>query len=92
MADDRNNPKQQVLIADDEATIRHVLRQLLERAGHEVVAASDGVEALALFEKNRPDLVLLDIMMPGLNGFEVCEKLKSDPEHRLTPVIMVTGL
>ena len=85
------NKKHRVLIADDEATIRHVLRQLLERAGHEVVAASDGLEAVAMFKETRPDLVLLDIMMPGLNGFEVCEKLKSDPEDRLIPVIMVTA-
>jgi putative two-component system response regulator len=83
--------KQRVLIADDEQAIRFALKRLLEREGYEVVAATDGEEAIALFERTQPDLVLLDVMMPRMDGFQVCEHLKSDPERRLTPVIIVTA-
>lgn len=85
------NAQQKILIADDEETIRFVLSRMLEREGLEVVIAADGEEALARFEECRPDLVMLDIMMPKLNGFEVCRALKSDPDNRLTPVIIVTS-
>src|SRR5205809_5891856 len=57
-----------------------------------VVHAADGVVALKQFARLKPDLVLLDVMMPGLSGFDVCRKLKNDPETRLTPVILITGL
>jgi putative two-component system response regulator len=80
-----------ILIVDDEETLRYVVQTILEREGFEVVAAGDGEEALTKFAEFRPDLVMLDIMMPKLNGFEVCKRIKSDPENRLTPVIIVTS-
>jgi len=83
--------QQRILIADDEQTIRFVLSQMLEREGLEVATACDGEEALSLFEEVRPDLVIVDIVMPRLNGFEVCRRIKADPENRLTPVIIVTS-
>jgi putative two-component system response regulator len=83
--------QQRILIADDEQTIRFVLSQMLEREGLEVATASDGEAALALFEELRPDLVIVDIVMPRLSGFEVCRRIKADPENRLTPVIIVTS-
>ena len=83
--------RQKVLIVDDEDAIRWTLSRILTKEGHEVSTAADGEEALAVFEKVRPDLVLVDVMMPKLDGFEVCERLKSSPETRLTPVVIVTS-
>lgn len=80
-----------VLVADDEEVIRHVFKGMLTREGIEVVTAANGVEALERFAEVRPDLVLLDIVMPEMTGLEVCERLKSDPEDRLTPIILVTA-
>jgi DNA-binding response OmpR family regulator len=62
------------------------------RDGCSVVTASDGEEALAMVESTHPDLVLLDVMMPKLNGYDVCEKIKRNPATRLTPVVLVTAL
>lgn len=65
---------------------------LLRREGFEVRDASDGASALAECASFRPDLILLDILMPGLDGFEVCRRIKATPETRLTPVVLITGL
>jgi putative two-component system response regulator len=83
--------KQKVLVVDDEETIRRGLERMLVKEDLDVTTAADGEEALVAFEKIRPDLVLLDIMMPKLNGLQVCERVKSTPEGRLTPVIIVTS-
>jgi putative two-component system response regulator len=80
-----------ILIADDEEAIRHTIKRILTKDGLEVVTAADGEEALALFAEHRPDLVLLDITMPKLNGFEVCERIRADPDSRLVPVVIVTS-
>ena len=82
---------QKILIADDEETIRFVLSQMLEREGLEVVAAADGAEALERFHDVKPDLVILDIVMPRMNGLEACRRIKADPDNRLTPIIIVTS-
>ncbi len=81
-----------VLVVDDDPGIRSMLRRLLTAQGLEVLTAPDGESGLSVFRESDPGVVLLDVMMPGLNGFEVCERLKSDPETRLTPVVMITGL
>ncbi len=80
-----------ILIADDEETIRFVLSQMLEREGLEVVTVSDGAEALERFPEIKPDLVLLDVVMPRMGGFETCRRIKADPDNRLTPIIIVTS-
>jgi two-component system alkaline phosphatase synthesis response regulator PhoP len=80
-----------VLIVDDEPHIVLSLEFLLERAGYETAAAADGEEALAMVRLLRPEVVLLDIMMPNRNGYEVCQAIKSDPELRSTPVIMLSA-
>ena len=69
-----------------------MLKQMVEREGIRVVTAEDGAVALEVVESDEPDLVLLDIVMPELTGLEVCRRLKDDPETRLLPVILVTGL
>ncbi len=83
--------KHKVLVVDDEESPRRTLARMLEDEGLDVVTAADGEEALEMIRRERPDLVLLDVMMPKLNGFETCHRLKGDPEHRLTPVIFMTS-
>jgi DNA-binding response OmpR family regulator len=80
-----------VLIADDEPNIVASLEFLMEQAGYEVKVAANGQEALELAASFRPDLVLLDVMMPGKNGYEVCQSLKSDPATRAVKVIMLSA-
>jgi DNA-binding response OmpR family regulator len=80
-----------VLIADDEPNIVASLEFLMEQAGYEVKVAANGQEALELAASFRPDLVLLDVMMPGRNGYEVCQSLKSDPATRAVKVIMLSA-
>lgn len=79
-----------VLVVDDEAPIRQVLRQSLEAAGHQVLEAADGLAGLETARKERPDLVVLDVMMPRLNGFDVAASLKNDPEYMGIPILMLT--
>lgn len=80
-----------ILVADDGATNRQLYRELLEGAGFRVVLAADGLQALALWQQERPDLVLVDVRMPGLAGDELCRRLKRDPEAAFVPVILVTA-
>lgn len=77
-----------ILIADDEAEIRDVLRLYLEKDGYEVAEASDGVEAMEKLRKEKPDLVILDIMMPGLDGYRVLRNIREDNN---IPVIMLSA-
>ncbi|MGH9712419.1 MAG: HD domain-containing phosphohydrolase [Candidatus Acidiferrales bacterium] len=81
-----------ILIVDDESAARTALETLLRREGYDVRDASDGPAALAACSTFLPDLILLDILMPGMNGFEVCRRIKATPETRLTPVVLITGL
>jgi putative two-component system response regulator len=81
-----------ILVVDDDATNRELLQESLVAEGLEVVTAPDGRSSLEEFARLKPDLVLLDVNMPFLDGFEVCRRLKSNPETRLTPVVLVTGL
>jgi len=80
-----------VLVVDDQPEVRRVLSRLLRAEGMDVVEAADGNEALATFASAAPDLVLLDAVMPGCDGYEVCRRLKQNPRTALTPVVMVTG-
>jgi putative two-component system response regulator len=81
-----------LLVADDEPGARRLLRRILEPAGYGVVEAATGSEALAAVESVRPDLIILDITMPDIDGVTICECIKADPETHLTPVIHITGL
>ena len=81
-----------VLVADDTESVRLLFQKLLAAEGYTVVSAEDGIVALDLVRLHRPDVILLDISMPGIDGIEVCRRLKNDPATRLTPVVLVTGL
>jgi len=89
---DRRKVAATVLIADDDAISRKLLRRLLEQDGYAVRAAADGVEALELFAEESIDLVLLDIVMPGLDGISVLERLKATPGADHVPVIMISAV
>ena len=80
-----------VLIVEDEPTLRETLAEALTADGLIVVTAADGAEALDRFRELQPDLVLLDLMLPGLPGIEVCRMIKQTQTTRLTPVILITG-
>lgn len=81
-----------VLVVDDEARNRRLLKDLLEAAGHRVIMAVDGVEALDAVAVTHPDVLLLDIMMPRLDGLEVCRRLKQAPATAHIPILLVTAL
>ncbi len=85
-----NAPKK-ILIVDDEPVNVKVIQRKLEKEGYEVFMASNGAECLELVKENRPDIVLLDIMMPEMDGIETCRRLKEDPKTESIPVIFVTA-
>jgi CheY-like chemotaxis protein len=80
-----------ILVVDDSENIRSVLQMNFEWMGYDVVAANDGVEAIAAVERDRPDLIILDVMMPRKNGYQVCRQFKSDPRTSDIPVILLTA-
>lgn len=80
-----------ILLAEDEKQIADMISFKLTNGGHQVIRAQDGEQAFAAARRELPDLILLDAMMPGINGFEVLRRLKADPSLRNIPVIMVTA-
>jgi two-component system alkaline phosphatase synthesis response regulator PhoP len=80
-----------ILIADDEPNIVISIEFLLKREGYDVIVAQNGAEALAKVRAERPDLVILDVMMPLRNGFEVCQDLRQDPEFKDLRIMMLTA-
>jgi two-component system alkaline phosphatase synthesis response regulator PhoP len=83
--------KGKILVVDDEIYIVHILDFSLGMEGYEVVTALDGEQALHKVKSDRPDLVVLDIMMPKLDGYETCKILKNDPETKNIPVILLSA-
>jgi signal transduction histidine kinase len=81
-----------VLVVDDDPGSRSMLNDWLGAYGHQVTTAADGPEALLAVERNPPDVILLDVMMPGMDGYEVCERLKSNPRTAVIPVLLLTAL
>src|SRR5438445_947947 len=92
MADPNPSHPAPILVVDDDQRNVKLMESILRTNGHHVLKAYDGEEALRLVEAEKPDLVLLDVMMPKMSGFEVCQRLKGRYETRLLPVIMVTAL
>ena len=81
-----------ILVVDDELEIRDMLRRFLTDQGYEAIMAANGEEAIELAEKENPQAILLDILMPGIDGIETCKRLKAKEETRFIPVIMATAL
>jgi CheY-like chemotaxis protein len=88
----RGRPRttRRILVVDDEPNILYALEETVHDLGFECIAACDGEDALVIARAARPDLVITDVIMPGLNGFELCERLKADEATRGIPVVMVT--
>ena len=80
-----------ILIVDDNETNRDILRTRLGPQGYELIEAADGEEAVAAARQHHPDLILLDVMMPKVDGIEVCRQLKADADLPFTPIILVTA-
>ncbi len=83
------DPKRRILLVDDEATIREVVGQYLELEGYVVIPAEDGLQALRAAEASPPDLVILDLLLPGIDGLEVCRRLRASSA---VPILMLTAL
>jgi twitching motility two-component system response regulator PilH len=81
-----------ILIADDSATAAAVLRKTLAPLGHTILVATDGAEAEKTIKDERPDLLILDIIMPRMNGFQLCRSIRSDPDLKDLPIIVVTSM
>ena len=80
-----------IMVIDDSKTIRRTAETLLQKAGCEVVTATDGFDALAKIADTRPDLIFVDIMMPRLDGYQTCALIKNNSEFKTTPVIMLSS-
>lgn len=80
-----------VLVVDDEPLTRNLLRLMLERAGFDILEAEDGLKALLSVSENKPDVIVLDVMMPHMDGLTVCEKLRSNPETAVLPIILLSA-
>ena len=80
-----------ILIVDDEPTTRKLVSETLLREGYAVDVCQDGIDALVFLKENKPDLILLDVMMPELTGYDVCHRIKFDPDLKHIPVIILTS-
>jgi two-component system alkaline phosphatase synthesis response regulator PhoP len=80
-----------ILIADDDPLMLRLVGYLLSKEGYEIVTAMDGEEALERVDTEKPDLVILDVMMPGIDGLEVCRRLRSQPETAALPIVMLSA-
>jgi two-component system, cell cycle response regulator DivK len=80
-----------ILVVEDQEDNRQILRDLLGSAGYDLIEAENGEEALAAVSKHRPDLILMDIQLPIMDGYEATRRLKSDPEFKTIPIIVVTS-
>jgi two-component system response regulator VicR len=86
-----NSNSKKILVVDDEQMTTDLAKTFLEKHGFEVVIASDGEEAIELAHEQVPDLILLDVMLPTIDGFEVCKKLKENATFKDTPILMFTA-
>lgn len=82
---------ERILAVDDSATILEMIKAILESAGYQVITASDGAEALETARAESPDLILLDVMLPKLDGYRVCRLLKFDQNYKHIPIVMLTA-
>ena len=82
---------EKVLVVDDEREIRDLLKEFLTTEAYEVILASNGKEAIELAERGHPDVVLLDVRMPEIDGIKVCQRLKAKPSTQFIPIIVITG-
>ena len=89
-SNDRRRPS--VLVADDDPMVRLLARESLKHADFDVSEAANGQEALTCFDRTKPDIIMLDVQMPEMDGFSACSRIRNHPAGELTPILMVTGL
>ncbi len=82
--------KARILVVDDNRSLVRIIEGILQRQGYEIVTAYDGVEAMKQVEATRPDLIILDIVMPRLDGYQVCRTLQKDPKTAAIPVLLLS--
>ena len=87
-----NNAGETILVVDDMPQNVTLMRVILKNAGYRVIEATNGLDALAMLKQEKPDAIILDVRMPGMTGYEVCKKIRSDSRFATLPVIMVTAL
>jgi len=80
-----------ILIVDDSPTEVHAMKSTLEKHGYQIASANDGLEAYEMARKIQPDMIFMDVVMPGMNGFQATRKLSSDPVTKAIPIVMVTS-
>jgi CheY-like chemotaxis protein len=88
---ERGQPRRRILIVEDQAVIVDMLRMRLEANNYEVITASDGQTGLEKAQKEKPNLIILDVMLPKMNGYKVCQLLKTDPKYKAIPIIISSG-
>ena len=80
-----------ILVIEDDLSASRLLEFILEHHGYQVLTASDGVVGLTLAQRDKPDLIILDVMLPGIDGFEVCHRLRLEPETAWIPILMLSA-
>ncbi len=80
-----------ILVVEDSPTVLYIMADALAQKGHEVLKAGDGAEAMQLAAERKPDVILLDVILPKVNGYQVCRQLKAAPETASIPIIMITS-
>ncbi len=85
------NGRSTVLIIEDDISAARLAEYTLEHSGYDVLIAHDGYEGLSKAVKNRPDLIILDIMLPGIDGFEVCQRLRERPDMQTVPILVISA-
>ena len=88
MADLKNK---KILITEDDPSFMRFLAYLLGKEGYEVISASNGLEGLVKAQEEKPDILILDVMLPGMDGFEVCSRLRSEPQTARLPILMLSA-
>jgi len=91
VVDKKENSKKRILVVDDEPDFLMAIKAMLEVNGFEVLAATDGQEGLSVARLEKPDLIVLDLMLPKMDGYKVCRFLKFDEKYRMIPIIMLTA-
>ena len=89
--ENKPNRAYKIMVVDDDPSTVRLLTGLLKNHGYETMSAADGLEALAKIKKENPDLILLDVMMPEVNGYDVCYQLRFNEDFKKTPIILVTA-
>ena len=85
------NISKKILIVEDDPSFSRAINHIVEKEGYDVVTATNGMTGLRMAKEEKPDLLILDVMLPGLDGFEICSRLRNDPETDKLPIIMLSA-